>query len=253
MPDDTLATESEAPVENTDTAENQPSQTSEQDIEAPEATQEQAEVKETEAPETKAEDTAEETLLAGKYKSVEDLEKSYKELASKYGRETSEKAELAKILNEALLTPEQTPVSQEALDSYEESDPVTTELDKLNKITAIQTFLITHPDANPESLTKVIQEDPMIQRISDNDAKLEYAYLRSQNMTQKKAIVEAEKKGAQAAQAKTAEKQVAQVESAKKAAPADEGAELMSTATSGNAEERRLAREALIRKHLVKL
>lgn len=182
---------------------------------APEAAQE---VKESE---TKAEDTADEKLYAGKYKSVEDMEKAYQELNSKFTNTSQEKAELARILNEAFATPE--PATQTMVDDYqEEPNPLLKEVESLKAQTAVQNFILTHTDADASAINEVLKTDPNIKDITGHNAKLEYAYLRSQNMARTKAIAEAEKKSAQDAQVKFVEKQAAQVEGvAKQAQPAD--------------------------------
>lgn len=212
----------------------------------PEASQE---VKESDV---NAEDTVEEKLYAGKYKSVEDMEKAYTELQSKYGQTTSEKAELAKILNEAFIAPEPQQVQQaQNDDDYEAPDPVTVELDRLNKVTAVQSFILAHPDADPTSMQKVLAEDPIVQQIPSAQAKLEYALLRSQNMSQGKAIAEAEKKATQTTQNKIIEKQAAQVETSNQSQKIDEKGELMQRMSTGSLSDRQQARLEYIRKNLV--
>lgn len=251
-PDDTQTPTADVPVETTatDTAETQVSATSEQTSEAPEATQETVETTPTEV---KAEETASEILYAGKYKTVEDLENAYKNAESKLGSTTSEKAELAKILNEAFQAPEAVVAAPAADDFEDEPNPVTQEIDGLKRVQAVQSFVMNHPEADAATMQKILAEDPIIRQISGHDAKLEYAYLRSQSMGQSKTIAEAEKKGAQAATAKVAEKQVAQVESARNVEVIEDGAELLTQASTGNPDERESARRALIKKHLVNL
>lgn len=253
-PNDTQAVGSEAPetpVE--DTAATQPSEASESETQAPEATQEQTEVESQGETEVKAEDTAEEKLLAGKYKSVEDLEKSYKELESKYGKEASEKAELTRILNDAFAPEPAAPAATDTDDDIYAEPAGNNDTDVLKRDMAVMKFILAHEDADGSTMKEVLASDPLISQISGHEAKLEYAYLRSKNMTQPKAIEEARKSAAQQTHAKIAEKQVAQVESAKKAEPIDDNAELMTQATTGKPKERESARLSLIRKHLTQL
>lgn len=252
MHEDTQATGAEAPVETTatDTASNQPSEAREQVSEAPEANQSAGDT----SSDVKAEDTAEEKLLAGKYKTVEDLEKSYVELQSSFSRTASEKAELTRVLTEAFTAPvaEAPSTEQDAFsDDSTSSDP---RIEKLERQTAIATFAIAHPDADGDAINNIIANDPLISSIQGTDARLEYAYLKSQNMASSKAIQEAQKKGAQAAQAKAAEKQIAQVETTQKPSiPVDENAELKQRMTTGSVEDREAARREYIRKNLVNL
>jgi hypothetical protein len=236
---DPAATDTSAPVDT--------SEASTQTVDAPEATQQTEETAE-----IKATDTAEEKLYAGKYKSPEELEKGYTELQSKFGQTTSEKAELSRILNEAFVQPEVAPPVVE--EAYEEPNPLNQEIENLKRVTSVQSFVMNHQDADAASMGKVLAEDPLVKQISGHDAKLEYAYLRSQNMSQQKAIVEAQKNGAQAAQAKIAEKQVAQVETASAAGKQDDGSDLYERATGNYSQaDRDKARRELIRKNLVNL
>lgn len=261
MSDETQATGQDAPVDTTAaaTATTQPSEASETNKnEAPEATQEQAEVKETKAPETKAEETAEEKLYAGKYKTVEDLENAYKSASSEASKISQERAELTKILNEAFATDAAEPAgaADDSADDFQEESPyVNPETDQLKKDNAVIKFMLSHEGADPEAMKQVLTADPMMNQIQGYEAKLEYAFLRSQNMSQPKAIAEAEKKGAEKAQAKTAEKQVAQVEQAAKTAEqVDENSELYGKATGNySKQERDDARRKFIRKNLVNL
>lgn len=230
MHDDTQATDADVPAQ-ADTTEQQPSEANEQQQQVtPEATQGTEETQEVSTAEVKAEDTVEETLLAGKYKSPEDLERAYKELESKFGKETSEKAELSRILNETFLAPEVTLEATTDTDEYggyDEPNPVIQEVEELKRKSAVQTFILSHSDADPQSMQQVLTTDPLVQQITGHEAKLEYAYLKSQGMTQQKAIADAEKKGAERTQVKMAEKTVAQVESAKKSAPVNDKADLI--------------------------
>lgn len=195
--------------------------TSPQINETPEATQA---VEEKQTAEVKAEDTVEEKLYAGKYKSIEDLEKAYQNAESKLGQTTSEKAELAKILNEAFLTPE--PQSQPQED-YSEESPVNPETDKLQRDMAVTKFILAHGDADAATMQGILKSDPFIAQINGHEAKLEYAYNKSQNMAHSQAIEEARKTSADQAQAKFAEKQAAQVETARaQTQPANDNEEL---------------------------
>lgn len=242
MNNDTQATgTSEAPVETTatDTAATQPSEASVQEqTKTPEATQDNAQAQEAQAPDTNTEDTVEEKLLAGKYKTVEDLEKSYKELESKHGQTASEKAELARILNEAFLTPEPQAQAPEQDTEYfaenNDSNPVAQELSSIKTRLAINEFLTNHQDANAQTLAEIVANDPNVASITTPEAKLEYAYLKSQSIGQQKAIAEAQRQGATQAQVKAAEKQVAQVESARKAEPVNSRAETLQRVRAGD-------------------
>ena len=244
---ETIAPQTDEPAAKDTSAQVDTSDTSTQTDSAPEATQATEET-----PEVKAEDTAGDKLYAGKYKTAEEMEKAYQELNSKFSQTTSEKAELSKILNEAFAAPEP---SAPAEDPYqEESNPVNQEIDNLKRTTAVQGFIMNHQDADPAIMGKILAEDPIVKQISTHEGKLEYAFLRSQNMAQSSAIAEAEKKGAQATQAKIAEKQVAQVEAASKTEPTNENSELYERATGNySQEDRDAARRALIRKNLVNL
>lgn len=227
--------------------------TSEADVQvsngAPEAAQSQEETTV-----VNAMDTAEEKLYAGKYKSVEEMEKAYQELNSKFTTTTQEKAELSRILNDAFSTDAQV-VQPGAVDGYQdEIDPVNQEIEALKRNQAVTNFVINHQDADAASMQKVLAEDPLVKQISGHEAKLEYAYLRSQNMAKDKAIAEARKQGAQATQAKIAEKQVAQVETASQATiQTDEKAELMEKMQRGSVADREAARRKYIRNYLTKI
>lgn len=251
MSNDTQATGQDAPEVTTapDTASPQPSEASgqqaEQSVETktPEATQDNAQAQEAQAPETKAEDTVEEKLYAGKYKSVDELEKAYQSAESKLGSTTSEKAELAKILNEAFTAPEETAqqATTEDTDSYAEDtehNPVNQELASIKTRLAISEFLASHQGADAQALAEIINSDPNVANITSPEAKLEYAHLKSQNMSHEQAVAEAQKQGATQAQVKAAEKQVAQVEGARKAEPVDNKAELIQRVKAGDPKAR---------------
>lgn len=239
--DDTQASGTDAPQ--VDTAEPQSSEASTQIVETPEATP-PAQGAETEV---KAEDTVGEKLFAGKYKTVEDLENAYKNAESKLGQIGSDrKAELERALNQGLTAPADT--------GFDESTTVNPETEKIQRDMAALKFMTVHNDVDPETIKDILTTDPIVAQINGYDAKLEYAYLRSQNMAQSKAIVEAEKRGAETVLVKTAEKQTAQVESGRKAEQINESSELFERATGNyTREERDKARLALIRKNLVDL
>lgn len=185
-----------------------------QNNETPEAT---PAVEGKETAEIKATENVKEELLLGKFKSAEDLAKAYTELESQYGRTNSEKVELSRILNEAFETP--APQMQQPQDyEYSQEEPNSKE-DARDRDIALLKFSIAHQNANGDAMVKVLRDDPFIKNITSYDAKLEYAYLKSQNMTQPKAIEEARKKTAEQTQAKIAEKQSAQVEAARTQAP----------------------------------
>lgn len=208
-----------AAAENTPTQEvSEASQTSQ---EAPEATQE-TQQPETAETEVSAEDKANEKLYAGKFKSTEDLERSYQELEKRFSKETSEKAHLTRTLSDAF-----TPAPAEPEEAYYEPatpDPVVSEL---TKKVAVMEFAQRHPDADGALMKEILQSDPYVQQITGNEGKLEYAYLKALAAGQQKAVAEAGKKSAEQAQAKFAEKQAAQVETAKQQAePADDNQEL---------------------------
>lgn len=248
MNDDTQTTEVEAPV-TTDTVETQTSEANAQQTqEAPEAAQAQEGT-----PEVNVTDTVEEKLFAGKYKTVEDMEAAYKELNSKFTNTTQEKAELSRILNEAFATPEQPQVVEQ--DAYGmEPDPVNSEIENLKRVTAVQSFIMSHEGANADAMQQVLSTDPLVKQISGHEAKLEYAYLRSQNMGQQKAIAAAEQKAVERTQAKVVEKQTAQVETTRKVDTGDEGSELYNRATGNYSKsDRDKARMEIIRKNLVNL
>lgn len=244
MNDETQTTGTDAPVEDTVST-----QTSEADVqtnnEAPEAAPAQEE-----QPETNATDTAEEKLYAGKYKTVDDLEKSYQELQSKFGKETSEKAELTRILNEAFTTD---PATETQTDVYEEANPLAEKVERIERQGAVQNFIFAHPDANPDSMQAVLTTDPIVQQIQGHDAKLEYAYLKSQNMTSTKAIAEARKQASSQTQAKIVEKQAAQVESAKKADSVNDDDDYSIATGNYSQAERDAARMNVIKKRFINL
>lgn len=249
---DTQATGTVAPSTTEDTAPTQPSEASEQTVETPEAqptqnTKEEAQVT----------DTVTEKLFAGKYKSADDLEKSYLELQRKQTQDAMEKAELTRILNEAFLAPESAKTEQQEdtqTDDYREEDTRSTGPDqRVDRDLAVMKFVIMHSDANPDAMKEVLASDKLVSQIPGYENKLEYAYKVSQNLSHEKALEQARQEAYTQAQAKTAEKEIAKVETAQKAESADDKAELMTKATTGSPEERKAARNALIRKHLTTL
>lgn len=224
-------------------------QTSEADVQtnevAPEATQQSegtAEIKATE--------TAEDKLYAGKYKSVEELEKAYKNASSEASRIAQDKAELSRILNESFAEPE--PQVQAQADPYAvEPDPINNEIENLKRVTAVQSFIMSHEGADAGAMQEVLNSDPLVKQIQGHEAKLEYAFLRSQNMSQKKAVAEATNNAVQSTKAKIVEKQTAQVESSKVTEQVDEKSELKNKFTQGSYEDRENARRQYIRKYLI--
>lgn len=252
MNQDTQATGVEEPTK-VDTSETQPSEASVQvEKEAPEATQGNEEQESSQTETNQAEDTAEEKLYAGKYKTVEDMEKAYKELQSKATKDAMQKADMEKAISGTLDSQ-----VEEAYAAAEESgdytpNPYAEKIDRLERKSVVQEFVMSHPEMDVDAVDKVLKEDPNISSINSYQARLEYAYLKSQNMGTSKAIEEAKKTAASETQAKVVEKQTAQIESSRKA-ESDSENELLSKATSGNADERKAAREALIRKHLINI
>lgn len=242
--EETQTTGNDAPAQIADTAD---PQTSAADLQVTNDAPEAAPVEE---PTVKATDTVEEKLYAGKYKSVEEMEKAYTELQSKYTNTSQEKAEMSRLLTEAFSTPEPTVQNPDA--PFEEPDPVQSEIESVKRSQAVMMFVMNHQDADAGAMKEVLASDPLVKQIQGHEAKLEYAYMKSQSMRQPKAIEEAQKAGAQQAQVKIAEKQTAQVESAQKAEEIQES--LMEKATGNySGAEREAARKELIRKHLVNL
>lgn len=246
--DETQTTGDDAPVK--DTADTQTSEATVQtNNEAPEESQ-AAEGKQAE--DVKTEDTAEEKLYAGKYKTPDEMEKAYKELESKFGQTTSEKAELTRILNEAFNEPEPGQAEVQG-DDYVEPTSSTAD-DGVKRDLAVMKFIMAHGDADATSMKDVLNNDPYVSQIASHEAKLEYAYLRSQNMSQSKAIAEAKKAAASETQAKVVEKQAAQVESGRKAEENDEDSNTYGRATGNySQEDRDQARKEWVKKNLVNL
>lgn len=245
-PNDTQAPGTDAPAQ-ADTADTQVSEASEVKQEAPEATQNEQGTQ----TEVTATDTAESKLYAGKYKTAEEMEKAYVNLQSKATRDAMEKADLSRTLNQAFSTPEITDTG----DSFsDETDPRNQDIENLKRTTSVQSFIMTHPDANGAAMNEVLNKDPYVKQMPSYEAKLQYAYALSQNMSQPQAIAEARKEAAQATQVKVAEKQAAQVEAARATQPTDEGAELFERAT-GNYDQatRDKARLGVIKKRLINL
>lgn len=230
-------------VDSTPQAETAPSQDSAADVqvtsEAPEAAQSTGET----STEITATETAEERLYAGKYKTPEELEKAYTSAQSEASRISAEKAELARILNETFTAPDpvaQAPVQETAsYDEYETPDPVAQKLEVMERKDAVRDFVLLHPDADGQSVNKILQSDPIAQSIPTYEGKLEYAYLKSQATAAPKAVAEAEKRASEQTQVKIAEKQAAQVEGARQQSqpPSDEpltGAELRAAIKGDN-------------------
>lgn len=219
----------------------------------PEATQGNVEAQEATTPATNAEDTVQEKLYAGKYKTPEDLEKSYKELESKFGQTTNEKAELTRILNEAFAPAQPAPAAPvDTADVYADEPTINNQDDPTKRDVAVLKFTISHPDADGGEMQKVLANDPLINQINGYEAKLEYAYAKAQALNAGKSVAQATKQAQADTQAKIVEKQTAQVEGATKAADVDK-AELMTTATTAGPKDREAARLALIKKHLTRL
>lgn len=166
-----------------------------------------------------AEDTvAESKLYAGKYKSVEDLEKSYTELQSKFTSTASEKAELSKILADAFASePEPVVTAQPDYDEYQEE---TSKPDNaVTRDISVLKFVMSNPDADGAAMNEVLKNDPFVAQINGYEAKLRYAHAISQSTAKPKAVEEAKRQTQIETQAKFAEKQAAQVESASKQSP----------------------------------
>lgn len=249
-PNDTQVAGTTDPAE--DTSVTQSDATGEVATEAPEATQ-GTEAQGASTTEVNAEDTAETKLYAGKYKTVEDMEKAYQELNSKFTNTTQEKAELSRILNEAFVTPT-TDEAETATEQFVESDPLATEVSNLKRMTAVQTFIISHPEADPAVMQKVLTEDPLVKQINGHEAKLEYAFIKSKSMGTDKAIETARKEAQVQTQVKVVEKQAAQVESASRTEKVDENTELHTKATGNYSyKEREAARIALLKKQLTNI
>ena len=199
----------------------------------PEASQTQEAAQETATTDINAEDTVQDKLFAGKYKTPEDLEKAYAELNSKFTSTSQEKAELSKLLTDAFST-DTTQGTQTQDEDYDDAPKQTQGPSKNDVDISVMKFLFTHEGADGKAINDVLNNDPLVQSIGSVDAKLEYAYLRSQNMSQSKAIETARKEAAQAAQTKTIEKQAAQVEAPAKSEPTDPKAELRQKAIQGD-------------------
>lgn len=248
MNDDTQASQAQEPVQDTSSSVDISEASAQSNEVAPEAAQVQEGT-----PEVNATDTVEEKLYAGKYKTVEDMESAYKELNSKFTNTTQEKAELSRILNEAFATPQQPVVEQQDVYGIE-PDPVNSEIENLKRVTAVQSFIMSHEGANADAMQQVLNSDPLVKQISGHEAKLEYAYLRSQNMGQQQAIAAAQQQAVQQTQAKVVEKQAAQVETSRKVDTSNEGSELLDRATGNYSKaDRDKARMDIIRKNLVNL
>lgn len=213
MDTDTQAqVQSDAPTPEVDTA---PAPTSEADVQAND-TPEAAVAQETTV---NAEDTVEEKLYAGKYKTVEDMEKAYGELQSKFSTTTQQKAELSKILADAFAEPAPAPAATASYDDYDDDTRVAPQESATNRDIAVMKFVMSNPDADGAAILGVINSDPFIQQLPNYEAKLKYAHAISQSTAQPKVVEEAKKQAQVQTQAKIAEKQAAQVESASRQAP----------------------------------
>ncbi len=168
-----------------------------------------------------AEETVEEKLYAGKYKSVEDLEKAYKSASSEATRISQEKAELSRILADAFVAdPAPAPAVAASYDDYEdESAPSANPNEEVTRKLAVMEFAMAYPDADGAAVLQILNSDPLVKQINGYEAKLKYAYAISQNTAKPKVVEEAVKQAQVQTQAKIAEKQAAQVESASKQSP----------------------------------
>lgn len=225
--------------------------------EAPEANQNEEEKDSGE----KAEDTAEERLLAGKYKTTEDLEAAYKQLESKFGHKSNQVAELNSALTESLEQSQEAEVQTETESEEHQStqpkvQPSASE-DNRDRDIAVMKFVMTRGnEVSPEQtqeINKVLQSDPIVSQISTTEGKLEYAYQKSRNATNQQAMQKAQEEAQKETKAKMAEKEAAQVESGKKAEQPDGKEQLLSQAREGGPEEAKKARERLIREQLTNL
>lgn len=192
--------------------------------EAPEAPQSAQEISSDVNATDKVED---ERLFAGTFKTVEDMERSYQELRSKATRDAQEKAELSRILSEALMS--DTPVVQAPQSQVDDYDDYTQTNnapqnpdDAVTKKLALMEFAMGHPDADGDEMVKVLKSDPYIGQIGSYEAKLKYAYAVSRAQAQPKAVEQATRQAQLETQAKIAEKQAAQVEPVTNPAPPPE-------------------------------
>lgn len=196
-------------------ADTAPASTNEADVQVTSETPEAAVAQEATV---NAEDTVVESkLYAGKYKSVDELEKSYKELNAKFTTTASEKAELSRILADAFSEPAASVVADPVEDYQDE--PVSSPNSEINRKVAVMEFAMAHPDANGAAMMEVLKSDPYIQKIDSYEAKLRYAHAISQNTSQPKVVEEAKKQAQDDTRVKIAEKQAAQVESASTQSP----------------------------------
>ncbi len=247
METDTQTTGTDAPADQTqaaDTVDTQASEASTQVDDTPEVTQGEGE----QSQEVNTEDTVEEKLFAGKYKSIEELESAYKSAESKLGTVNSRNADLTKLLNDAFTAPEPT---GEDTDSFEDTSEASSGDDSIKRDMSVMKFVMGHPDASGAAMAEVLANDPFIGNINSYEAKLEYAYAKSQSMTTKEAVAQAEKRTAQQTQTKIVEKQAAQVEGASRTEKLDEKDELRKKFTTGSPDERKQARIDYFRKYMV--
>lgn len=218
MNDETQVEEqSVAPVVDNTATDTAPVPTSEADVQTDETPQAAV----AQEPTVNATDTVVESkLYAGKYKTVEDLEKSYGELQSKFTSTASEKAELSKILADAFSS-EPEPVTQTATASYDDEpeESQSNPNDAVARDLSVLKFVMSNPDADGAAMMKVLTTDPDVKQFPSYEAKLKYAYAISQNTAKPKAVAEAQAQARTETQVKIAEKQAAQVESASTQAP----------------------------------
>jgi hypothetical protein len=222
--DETQAPVAAEPVQTATSDVTDTSMAATQTNEAPEATQP---VEEKQTVEVNAEETVEDKLYAGKYKTPEELEKAYINASSEASRISQERAELTRILNEAFAADPAIAAPAQPDDPYiPEPDPVAEKVNKMETILTVQSFIMTHADADAAAMNEILTKDPLINQINSHEAKLEYAYAKSKNMTSQKVVSEAQKQGAAQAQAKMVEKQAAQVESARQQAQPSQAEEM---------------------------
>lgn len=167
-------------------------------------------------------DTVEETkLYAGKYKSVEEMEKAYTELQGKFTNTASEKAELSRILAEAFASEPvvPTPVQSNNYDDYQEEIPSAPQDTSVNRDIAVMKFVMGNPDADGKAILDIINTDPFVKDLPSYEAKLKYAHALSRNTAAPKVVEEARKQAVTETQVRIAEKQAAQVEPASTQSP----------------------------------
>lgn len=200
-----------------------------QEITEPTAGQEPEVVPEVqEVAKTEAEAEVQEKLLAGKFKSQDDLEKAYKELESKYGHTAQERADLQKTLETLAPIFEEAQVEQ-PVSSMEDSDPQT-ELKNIVRSAvsevmapqqanlAIEKLATKHPDFSEyvDDIMQVVKEMPeLITR--DKAAGLERAYKIAKADRFEAEKLQAKEEGKKEAYENIVQKSMGSVEGASKA------------------------------------